>query len=336
MKTKPRLRDILCPDRCTAALALTLAAAGIAVLAPSAAEAAIVSQVLNERIDPADPNFGIGSNKTSVRKANRGLDLDADGINDVRVHGRTYFEKKGSNHFASSSLQLIARSAGTATELRQDSADNFRVRDYGEALGLGSAIGPSQTYITLSNKRISDSDFNPFFDNTTPLLLYQEFDRDRWSFGGEPGRAALSAYWSEVDANRSEPTLDGPLFIGFRLDAGGGSHRYGFIQFDEVDNDQTPAFRFENELRGFAVESAATVVGFALETTPDTAINTYDVTTVIPEPASLALVALGGVLMIPRPRRQKKRDRSPRHRRPHAPPDHPITLRILNHNGAET
>ena len=285
-----------------------LAVGSTGLLTATTAHGAVISQVLNERIDPADPDFSIPAGNssgpnTSSRQDALSIDLDANGQADVRVLGRTYFEKDKDQDFnyASSSLHLTSIQAGTAIELVQDSTDgkaNF-AREHAEDLSIGAAIGPSDTFYSLPSQRAADFGGAHFDDDEKVLLLFQEFFRDIKSRDSQA--AAFSEVLGEVDGPQSGSTLDGPLFIGFRLDAGNNSYNYGFIQFDDIDRDVPNAFT-----RKDAVKSAATVVGFALESTPDLAITTFDVENppIIPEPGTLALLGLGGVLVAGRPRRR--------------------------------
>ena len=264
---------------------------GAGLLAAPAADGGVVSRVLNERIDPDTPDLSTSTqrNSSSDRQDDFELDLDGVGGADVRVTGRTAFEhnKVSDERYASSSLQLTSLQAGTAIELVQDA--DFGNTWHSERLGVGDVVGPGRDFYALPSQLAED--FEPWDHET--LLVHQNFEDNRFpSIRGD--HAAFSVFHGEADDLDGDGLADGPLFIGFRLDAGGGSHRHGFLQFDDVDSDGAGYDDWKTTL-----DTAGTLVGYGIQMTPDTAITTFDV---IPEPGTLALLGAGGACLLVRRR----------------------------------
>ncbi len=274
--------------------------AGAGLLVASGAQGAVVSSVLNERIDPDDPNTNIGNKQSSSQEDAVSLNLDGLGAADVIVRGRTTFEKdKHGTIKAGSSLQLTATQAGTAIQLAEDTADgDWGEQPFAEDFGLNENIGPGQGFYNLPKRWAPDDGIDGASDlrYRKTMLLFQTYDDD--SFPSRSGEsAALSLLYDEIEGDDNADVIAGAVFVGFRLDAGEGSHRYGFLQFEDIDNDVWTAYGEPYEK---TLESAATLVGFALESQINTSITTFDLNAPIPEPAALTLLGLGGLCLLPR------------------------------------
>lgn len=148
------------------------------------------------------------------------------------------------------------------------------VGNFAEALTPGYVVHPSSTFIQAQGV---DPTYGPYDHRLT----------DAQSIA-EEANGAFSSIGGEVDSDGSM-TFAPTLYIGFAF---GDTPNYGYLQFDFIESDLMPPFgsgfnRASAMLTGFAYDDSGAPIEIVA----------------IPEPATLSLLGIGGMLLVARRKR---------------------------------
>lgn len=267
------------------------AVAALALSAPVALADVVVTPV-NQRVEPGPLPEGLDAVMTN----SFALDLNGDGVTDATLDGQS--NDSDLTTIPGLPPKIVTSSTISLSDANADLA--LRIVAAADAVAGQPAV-PAGTVIGGPDDVIFDAGLGY-------ILLEQERETTLETDGSSAesfdtfGPFADFANPAVVDAD-GDGLLDGPLFIGFALmgegDTSGdviGPANFGFLQFDQIDSAADVA-----EGVGGEFESALTLVGFAYETTPDTWITTFDLTTV-PEPTLGLIAGLSGLIALRRRR----------------------------------
>jgi hypothetical protein len=250
---------------------LAAAALGTAVFgAAPAAKAAVQFVVFNQSLDN-------GGSSVAPASLTQTFDVDGDNFKDFSfTHstsptspglGKTDYNGKLTIDSTSAAQFLaIAKDLDSANSV--DPATSNPIGNYAETFAAGAFIDASNF---SGGKSV-------VLDGTAPSKLLDS------SAGGNGG--AVSVATGELIASQ----LSGPIYVGFTIGSGAGQ-RYGYLQFDQVGNDDANGVSETDR-------NAARLVGAAIQTTAGEGLTVVPV----PEPTTLAAVAGLSLLTIARRR----------------------------------